>query len=217
MKTGRKNLVPRLVFAASQAEGSPDHEHPPVGHFPACPLRRSPAHSDRAAIPLPVLAQPAKAHAVKSIGKGYAASDQTRDRCRPRLPLRRARPRRLHSSSRFNSPAAPRSTGDRSRPPPTAQPSSTAVSKALTDVKTAQGKFSQLDAQGRRLHRRLLHQPSGQDPLRIHDTPEPIFIVSDGTTVSTPLRSRAQASKATTPRRSAPRRSATSSCAPMST
>jgi outer membrane lipoprotein-sorting protein len=57
------------------------------------------------------------------------------------------------------------------------------VSKALTEVKTAQGKFSQLDARGRTSTGNFYINRPGK--IRVeYTTPEPIFIVSDGTTVS---------------------------------
>jgi outer membrane lipoprotein-sorting protein len=57
------------------------------------------------------------------------------------------------------------------------------VSKALTEVKTAQGKFSQLDAQGRTSTGNFYINRPGKIRFE-YTTPEPIFIVSDGTTVS---------------------------------
>lgn len=57
------------------------------------------------------------------------------------------------------------------------------VGKALTDVKTAQGKFSQIDAQGKSSSGAFYINRPGK--VRFEYTqPEPIFIVSDGVTVS---------------------------------
>jgi outer membrane lipoprotein-sorting protein len=57
------------------------------------------------------------------------------------------------------------------------------VEKALTEVKTAQGSFSQIDAQGEPASGMFYISRPGKIRF-VYDKPEPMFIVSDGVTVS---------------------------------
>lgn len=57
------------------------------------------------------------------------------------------------------------------------------VSKALTDVKTAQGKFTQVDAAGNPSSGEFFINRPGKVRFN-YTSPEPMFIVSDGVTVS---------------------------------
>ena len=57
------------------------------------------------------------------------------------------------------------------------------VGKALTEVRTAQGKFTQIDAQGRQSSGNFYINRPGKVRFE-YTTPEPVFIISDGTTVS---------------------------------
>jgi outer membrane lipoprotein-sorting protein len=57
------------------------------------------------------------------------------------------------------------------------------VGKALSDVKTAQGSFTQVDARGKPSNGAFYINRPGKVRFE-YTTPEPIFIVSDGVTVS---------------------------------
>jgi outer membrane lipoprotein-sorting protein len=57
------------------------------------------------------------------------------------------------------------------------------MSKALTDVKTAQGKFSQVDAAGKTQSGNFYISRPGKMRFE-YTSPEPVFIISDGATVS---------------------------------
>jgi outer membrane lipoprotein-sorting protein len=57
------------------------------------------------------------------------------------------------------------------------------VGKAMTEVKTAQGKFSQIDAMGKNSTGAFYINRPGKVRFE-YTSPEPIFIVSDGVTVS---------------------------------
>jgi outer membrane lipoprotein-sorting protein len=177
MKTGQKNLAGVLfspvrktrftimsillstVFPLALSSGSI------AGALPAAPAAR------------PVVAPPAKAQAVKSVPVKLTPKLTPPAVIAPQAP----QPQLIQIQQPGPS-AAPQAQSAA----PTAVDRAAIidrVGKALTDVKTAQGRFDQVDARGGSSSGSFYINRPGKIRFE-YTSPEPVFIVSDGTSVS---------------------------------
>ena len=182
MKTGQKNLAGVLfspvrktrftimsillsaVFPLALSTGSI------AGALPTAPAARP------VVVP-PAKAQTAKPLQVKLAQKAPVASAPSPAVIAPQTP----QPQLIQIQQPGPSPAPP----TKSAAPTAADRSAIIdrVGKALTDVKTAQGKFDQVDASGGASSGSFYINRPGKIRFE-YTSPEPVFIVSDGTSVS---------------------------------
>jgi outer membrane lipoprotein-sorting protein len=183
MKTGRKNLV-RVLFSPVR---KPRFETMSILLSTIFPLALSGAVLPTATAqpsPLPVLAQPAKAHSAKPVPVKVTPSA-----VKPAIVI-------APPAAAASTPQAPQGAQliQIQQPGPSPAPQADApaatdraaiidrVSRALTEVKTAQGKFTQVEQGGTSSGAFYISRPG---KIRFeYDKPEPMFIVSDGVSVS---------------------------------
>jgi outer membrane lipoprotein-sorting protein len=185
MKTGRKNLV-RVLFSPVR---KPRFETMSILLSTLFPLALSGSVLPAAtAQPLPALAQPAKAHPAKPIPVKVTPTAK---------PAIVTAPHALASAPQTLAGQPPQGAQliQIQQPGPSPAPQATApaatdraaiidrVSKALSEVKTAQGKFTQVEAKGGTSSGAFYISRPGK--IRFEYTaPEPMFIISDGVSVS---------------------------------
>jgi outer membrane lipoprotein-sorting protein len=187
MKTGRKNLV-RVLFSPVR---KPRFEIMSILLSTIFPLALSGSVLPAATAQplLPAQAQPAKAHAAKPVPVKV-----TPPATKPAIAV--APPAPAASAPQTSAGQAPQGAQliQIQQPSPSPAPQATApaatdraaiidrVSKALSEVKTAQGKFTQVEAGGTSSGAFYISRPG---KIRFEYTaPEPMFIISDGVSVS---------------------------------
>jgi outer membrane lipoprotein-sorting protein len=190
MKTGRKNLAPVLFspvrktrFAAMSILLSTVFPLALSGALPGVALPATAA----IAAPAPAAAQPAKAQP-KAVPVKIAPPVAAKP-AKP-VPAIVTAPQAPAELVQVQAPQIPAKPPTKPSPaPPAAAPAMDRaaiidrVSKAFTEVKTAQGRFSQIDAEGGASSGDFYINRPGKVRFD-YDKPEPMYIVSDGASVS---------------------------------
>lgn len=136
-----------------------------------------------AAAPAPIVGRPAKALPKPVPVKITPPAVAQTAKSRPAIAASPQAPAELVQIQAPQTPVKPTPTPQAAAPAADRAAIIDRVSKAFTEVKTAQGKFTQIDTEGGASSGAFFINRPGKIRFN-YDKPEPMFIVSDGTSVS---------------------------------